>query len=244
LVDPSMVYREDLDHDISSSVSTGDIHIIGGVPDTGQILCYMVLRAIVAAPGTTLRTRNRPLFPVEESFGWGIYNELGILPDTPVGRILEISRFVKNHQVGARNEGLLRSPTEITVAMCRILCENLRQNISAMVGDIDIRVGKQYFGLFHIPAIVLPNVAPVSADDGFLGWAARSRRFSPFAFLVSDLTNQHKRLLEIEQALDLAGSRGVGCFFGLKRDAQIPLSSLGLADNSFRTQWAPSGDRL
>jgi hypothetical protein len=239
LVDPSMVYREDLDHDISSSVSTEDIHIIGGVPETGQILCYMVLRAVEAPPGTTLRTRNRPLFPVEESFGWGIYNELGILPDTPVGRILEISRFMKNHQVGARNEGILRSPVEIVVAMGRMLHENLRQDISAMVGDIDIKVGKQYFGLFHLPAVVLPTFAPVSADDGFLGWAARSRRFSPFAFLITDLADQRERLREIEQALDLAGSSGVSCVFGLKRDAQIPPSSL-VAGNRFRRQSAPS----
>ena len=236
LVDPSMVYRKDLDRDISSSVSTEDIHIIGGVPGTGQILCYMALRAVVAPPGTTLRTRNRPLFPVEEIFGWGIYNELSILPDMPVGTILEISRFVKNHQVGARNEGILRSPTEIVVALYRILCETLWRDVSAMVGDIDRSVGKQYFGLFHIPAILLPKVAQVSAEDGFLGWAARSRRFSPFVFLVTDLTNQRKRLLEIEQALDLAGSPGVSCLFGLKRSAQIPLSSLVLADNRLRTQ--------
>jgi hypothetical protein len=238
LIDPSMIYRDQMDRDASSSVSTEDIHIIGAVPKTGQILCYMVLRAIEGKSGITMRTRNRPLFPVEQSFGWGIYNELSTLQDMPVGRILEISRFVKNHKIDTQSERLFRGPVEITVAAWRILCEKLHRDISAMVGDIDVRVGRQYFGLFHIPAMVLPAAAPVNANDGFVGWAAQTRPFSPFAFLISDLANQRERLLAIEQALELPGFSGISCLLGLKRDGHIPISSL--MGNYFRAQSRPS----
>jgi hypothetical protein len=74
LIDPSMVYQERMEHDLLTNVSAKDIHVIAGVPETGQILCYMVLRALMAPSTATMRSQNRPLFPVEQAFGWGIYN--------------------------------------------------------------------------------------------------------------------------------------------------------------------------
>jgi hypothetical protein len=226
LVDPLMVYQERMEHDPLSSVSANDIHVIAGTPETGQILCYMALRAIAAPPTATLHTRNRPLFPVEQAFGWGVYNHLPILRDLTVARVLELSRFVKNHQLDPRDEGIVRSPVEMGVALYRILCTSPTHRSGAVVGELEERVAKRNLDFFHIPTILLREAVPATAEDGFLGWAAQSRTFSPFAFLVADFARQQERVAAIEQALDLSGSHGIRALLALKRDIQVPLSSL------------------
>jgi hypothetical protein len=223
LVDPEVVYRDRLRHDLLSSVSSGDIHLIAGVPGTGQILCYMVLRA-VQADATTLRSRRRPLFPVEQAFGRGIYNNLPTLPDLPITSILELSRFVKNQQIGVRDEGILRSPVEIAAAMLRVVFDR-RQGVSALVGDVEEGVSR-YFGFFHMPTLVLSNATPITPEEGFLGWAAQSRHFLPFAILLADYARHHERLESIERSLALPGLHGVRALLALKHSAQMPSSSL------------------
>jgi hypothetical protein len=170
-----MVYRDQLERDLPANVSSDDIHLIAGVPRTGEVLCYMVLRA-VSTPEATLRTRGRPLFPVEQAFGWGIYNGLPVLPDLPIARIVEISRFVKNQQIPARARGIARSPIEIVVALHHVLCQPAHE-ITAAIGDIDQSVGKRYFEFFHLPAVVLHDAPPIAPEAGFLGWAVQSRHF-------------------------------------------------------------------
>ena len=233
LVDPEVVYRDRLQQDLPSSVSTDDIHFIAGVPQTGQILSYMVLRAVVA--DATLRRRTRPLFPVEEAFGWGIYNDLPTLPDLPIASILEISRFVKDQQIGVHDQGILRAPIEIVAALHRVVCDH-SQRIAALVGDIDHRVGKRYFGFFHMPTLLLPHATPTTPDEGFLGWAAQSRHFLPFAILTADLARQHKRLESIEHSLALPGLKGVRALLALKRDSMMPLSFLDIPPAQARTR--------
>jgi hypothetical protein len=204
-------------------VSTRDIHLIAGIPRSGQILCYLVLRTVTSE--ATLRTRRRPLFPVEEAFGWGVYNELPVLPDLPIETIVEASRFVKNHQVDVREERLVRSPVEVGVGLYRVLC-NPAHSISAVIGEIEQTVGESYFGLFQMPTIVLSEATPMTPEEGFLAWALRSRRFLPFAQLVTDLIRQRQRLTSIERSLDLPGRRGIESLAPLRRDALIPRSSL------------------
>jgi hypothetical protein len=239
LIDPEVVYRERLRRDLTSSVSTRDIHVIAGVPQSGQILCYLVLRAL--ASDATLRTQRRPLFPVEQAFGWGIYNDLPVLPDLSIATIVEVSRFVKNHQIDVLDEGLLRSPMEVVVGLHRLVCDPAYE-IAAMVGDIDQTVGERYFGVFHMPTIMLRDLTPRTPEEGFLGWAARSRRFCPFATLVADLARQGQRLASIEHALALPGRQGVRSLLGLRRDALIPRSSLEVLPTqpSMRDQAATS----
>jgi hypothetical protein len=224
LVDPEVVYRDRLQQDLPSSVSSGDIHFIAGVPRTGQILCYMVLRAVVA--DATLRSRRRPLFPVEQAFGWGIYNNLPTLPDLPIASILELSRFVKNQQIGVHDQGMLRSPIEIVAAMLRVVFDR-RQGVSALVGDVEEGVGR-YFGFFHMPTHVLSHATPITPEEGFLGWAAQSRNFLPFAILLADYARHDERLESIEHSLALPGLKGVRALLALKRDSLMPLSSLDI----------------
>jgi hypothetical protein len=110
--------------------------------------------------------------------------------------------------------------------MFHILCDRPRTGISAALGDIDVTVGKKYFSLFHIPVIFVRACMKLGVDDGFLRWAARSRNFSPFAFLVEDLEHQRDRLRDIEDALGLPGESGVRALLALRRTARIPSSSL------------------
>ena len=223
LVDPEVVYGKRLRRDLTSSVSTRDIHLIAGVPQSGQILCYLVLRTVSSE--ATLRTRRRPLFPVEEAFGWGVYNELPVLPDLPIETIVEASRFVKNHQVDVRDESLVRSPVEVGVALHRVVCDPAHR-IAAVVGGIEQSVSEHYFGLFRMPTVLLRDATLRTPEEGFLAWAVRSRRFWPFALLVTDLARQRQRLTSIEHALELPGRRGIESLLGLRRDALIPRSSL------------------
>jgi hypothetical protein len=231
LVDPEVVYRDRLRHDLPSSVSPGDIHLIAGEPETGQILCYMVLRTMES--DATLRSPKRPLFPVEQAFGWGIYNEMAVLPDLTIGSIVEVSRFVKNQQVAVRNEGILRGPIEIGVALHRVVCDSM-QRIAALVGDIDESVAKRYFGLFHMPTRLLHDATPITPEEGFLGWASKSRSFRPFAILVDDLDRQQERLAVIEGALSVPALEGVRALFALKLTALMLPSSLGVGSTEPR----------
>jgi len=169
-----MVYQQQMEHDLLSGVSANDIHVIAGAPETGQILCYMTLRAITAPPIVTLRSENRPLFPVEQAFGWGVYNHLPILPDLPVARVLELSRFVKNHQLDARDERMVRSPAEMGVALYHILCASSIQQYGAVVGELEERVAKRNLDFFHMSvhgddgAEMLAQLAEVPVEKIFL----------------------------------------------------------------------------
>jgi hypothetical protein len=227
LIDPSMVYQERMEHEPFSTVSAKDIHVVAGSPETGQIFCYMVLKTLeMALPAASLRSQNRPLFPVEQAFGWGIYNRLPILPNLPITQVLELSRFVKNHQLDSRDQGGARSPVEMGVALYRILCDSLRQEIAAVVGVLEERVAKRNLDFFHIPTVVIRGVAPCGIPAAYTSDSFRSRKFYPFAFLVSDFARQTARLAAIERALEQPGEQGIRALLALKRDSEIPRSSM------------------
>ena len=84
-VEANVVYEQRLEHESLDNVYPNDIHVVAGSVDEGEILCYATLKSAPdAPPGTTLRTRDRPLLPVEKTHGFGIFNRLPILPDLPV----------------------------------------------------------------------------------------------------------------------------------------------------------------
>lgn len=227
LVDPAMVCATRMEHDPLDGVSPDDIHVIAGSPETGRLFCYMVLRALDATPATaTMRVRNRPLFPVEEAFGWGVFSRLNILPDLPVTRVLELSRFVKNHEFDARHAGSVRSPVEMGVALYHILCDAPNHTFAAVVGDLEERGAKRNLDFFHIPTVLLHGSEPATAEQGFLRWAARSRTFLPFAFLVTDFARQQERVAMIEAALELADAHCIRAVLALKRQLDVPKSSM------------------
>ena len=84
-----------------------------------------------------MRVPERPLFPVEEDFGWGIFNQLRLLPDLPVNKVRELSRFVKNQRLAPFDELGIRAPVEIGVALTRTITGALRMEIGALIGDFE-----------------------------------------------------------------------------------------------------------
>src|SRR5262249_52829577 len=46
IIDPRLVHRDRMEHEPLANESPGDIHFIAGDPETGEILCYAVLRAL------------------------------------------------------------------------------------------------------------------------------------------------------------------------------------------------------
>src|SRR5262249_19016288 len=89
-LDTDVIYRRRLQHEPASAIGENDIHLLAGTPDSGEVLCYSTIESLRGAPaGATLRMRDRPLFPVEQVFGWGIFNRLRIPPDLPIGQVRE-----------------------------------------------------------------------------------------------------------------------------------------------------------
>src|SRR5205085_10115805 len=68
-VDIDMIYEARMEYEPLAGVSPHDVHLIAGSVETGEILCYAAIKAGPAAPGLTLRDRDRPLFPVEKVHG-------------------------------------------------------------------------------------------------------------------------------------------------------------------------------
>lgn len=227
MIDADVIYQTQMAHEPFASVSAKDIHVVAGSPETGQIFCYMVLTTLERAlPAASLRTQNRPLFPVQQVFGWSIYNHLNILPDLPITQVSELARFVKNHQLDSRDPGGARSPVEMGVALYRILCHSLRQEIAAVVGVLEEQVAKRNLDFFHIPTVVIRGLAPCGIPAAYASDSFRSRKFYPFAFLVSDFARQTSRLAAIERALEQPGEQGIRAVLALRQDSEFDTSSL------------------
>jgi hypothetical protein len=74
-LDPQLIFERRLQHEPRANVSGADIHVMAGVSETGELLCYITLKAIpVEAGEVKFGSPDRPLFPVEEVFGWDVYS--------------------------------------------------------------------------------------------------------------------------------------------------------------------------
>ena len=118
--------------------------------------------------------------------------------------------------------------------MLRVVFDS-RQRVLALVGDVEERVSR-YFGFFHMPTQVLSNATPITPEEGFLGWAAQSRNFVPFAILLADYARHLERLESIEHSLALPGLKGVRALLALKRDSLMPPSSLDIPPAQAQTR--------
>jgi Cyclic nucleotide-binding domain len=226
-IDPQKVYEARLQHEPVSLVHPKDIHYIACSSASGKMLCYATLRSVVDAPGATMRMRERPLFPVEEDFGWGIFNQLRLLPDLAVNKVRELSRFVKNQQLAPFDELGTRAPVEIGVALTRTLTGVLRMEIDAFIGDFEESIGKRNLDFFHLPMVVLHGTLPYVADGGYLIPRFSDSAVYPFAALVSDLEQlMGARLARIEEGLRLPGKQGILALISAKRELTMQRSGL------------------
>lgn len=227
-VDPAMVYAEQIEHEPLSGVSDDDIHVISLAADTGDILCYAAVKAPPDAPaGTTLRDRERPLFPVEKVHGYGVYGRLRILPDLPTAKLREVGRFVKNQRLATLDEIGARAPVEVGVALFRSLAGPLRLEVDAIIGDLEEGVAKQNLDFFHAPMVVIHGTVPYEAEASYFFPRYQFCAVYPFAALATDISQQMlSRLDAIEAALELPGKAGLLSLFRLKRDVVDTRSTL------------------
>lgn len=225
-VNRKMVYEAGLEHESLENVAPGDVHFIAGSAESGEPLCYMVIKVGPASPpGTTFRTRERPLFPIERIFGWGVFNRLRILPDLPVGRVVEFERLVKNQQRQALDDIGARGPIELSLGVLRLLTGSLASEIDACLCDIEegIKAGKM-LDFFHVPSAVIHGVLPYVGPDSYPFASYQRQTRYPSAFLCSDISL--KRLDAIEQALAQPGKQGLAELFKLKAHVRVAPSSL------------------
>jgi len=209
-VEPNVVYERRLEFEPLENVFPDDIHVIAGSVDDGEILCYATLEASPAAPpGTTMRTKDRPLMPVEKVHGWGIFNRLPIVPDLPLAQIRELGRFVKNQRYHGVEDKSIRGPVEVGVAIFRMVAETLAFELSAVVGDLEEGVAKQNLDFFKVPLVVVHGTMPLQDDDSWLFPRYLRRSVFPFALLASDAAQSVPRLDEIEKCLERPGKLGL-----------------------------------
>jgi hypothetical protein len=96
--DEEAAFRERLDRcPLPTYTSPETVHFVVFAAATGELLASMcMVGPPPAAPHVRVATRNRALLPVEEQFGWGPFNRLERVADTPIERMREYGRLVKN----------------------------------------------------------------------------------------------------------------------------------------------------
>jgi hypothetical protein len=204
-----------------TSADDEDVHVVALGAD-GRLLCSAVLRAL---PGVTETARmgdpGRPLFPVEQVHGRGVFDRLRILPDLPVRRVRELSGFVKDATLHSLGELSARGSTEVATAIFRLpLLEPFAACVDALVGDLEETVAKANMDFFGVPVSTLPGTVPRLPDTSFLAPRYATRTVRPFAYLVDDQDPALDRLAAVEAALELPG---LACLIELVRLSRTPL---------------------
>ena len=228
-VDPRMIYAAQMVHEPIDRISPDDIHFLAGSTETGEILCYATLEGgPKVAPGTTFRTLERPLFPVEQVHGWGVYNHLRVLPDLPLNRVRELGRFVKNQRLHTFDVLGIRGPIEIGVALFKTLAGPLRMEVEALIGDLEEGVARQNLDFFHVPLVVIHGTVPYEAEASYFFPRYQYCTVYPFAHLTADAgTEMAERLEHVEEALELEGKQALLGLLMLKQEEfKPPASSL------------------
>jgi hypothetical protein len=209
-IDAKLAQRKRLERDPGGPDAPGSVDCIAFDSSNGLLLASLSIRAPAAAPaGTTLGTRERPLLPLEEHFGWGALNRLRLLPELPLERLRELSRFVKNQRLGERAELGTRAVVEVCIAALRCLTGPLSLEVEAFAGEFEDAVARRHLDFLHTPFVVVRGGLPAFAPGHFLRPALDGRARYPFAGLVSDMASKTARLHAIEAALSEPGLGGL-----------------------------------
>jgi CRP-like cAMP-binding protein len=226
-VDAGMVYECRMEYEPLATVGPDHVHIIAIAANTGEILCYLTIGGPGSRyAGTTLRERDRPLLPVEQFHGWGVFNRLRVIADLPLSKVVEIGRFVKNQRLDPHDELVFRAPIEVCVAASRLLTGPLRQEVDAVVGDLEEGVSKQNLLFFNVPLVVIHGTVSYAEKASYKYAIYRHHSLYPFAFLVSDFTPVLDRTTAIESALTRPGHEGGAALLALRTSIHVERSSL------------------
>ena len=209
-IDAELAHHRRLVCDPGGPDAPGSVDCVAFDAADGLLLASLSMRAPAAAPaGTTLSTRERPLLPLEEHFGWGALNRLRLLPDLPLERVRELSRFVKNQRLGERTDLGTRAVVEVCIAALRCLAGPLSLEVEAFAGEFEDTVARRHLEFLHTPFVMVRGGLPAFDPGHFLGPALDGRVRYPFAGLVSDLGSTAARLHAIDVALAEPGLGGL-----------------------------------
>ncbi len=225
-VDRDIAFAERMDRDALIEGSAGALHVIASATETGQLLASVwLLGAPPAAPGTRFGSSDRGRFQAEEHLGWGAFQRLALLPDTPVERVRELGRLVKNSRCGLESVGP-RPLIEVALAMRLVLTGELGRTVDVCIGEVENHGSRRNMEFFHTPMVVFKSGVPVLASGHPLAGMFEGRDKVPFAFHVSDLESTWERVAAIEAALELPGREGVRALVALNRVRSDTPSSL------------------
>lgn len=220
-VDRRIACAQNMRQEPTTVVAPGDVHIVAGVPGTGEILCYAVVEQPPAvAPGCRVCSTDRDLFAVERVHGAGVFNRLPILPDLAVSKVRELGRFVRNHRPVAGTDLATRAAVEVGVAVFRLMAGPLRMRVDAVVGDLEEHVAKQNLDFFHIPSVVLHSTVPYASSASYLYPRYQRHTVYPFACLTSDIESALPRLTAVERALAKPGRRALLALLRLRMQSR------------------------
>jgi CRP-like cAMP-binding protein len=229
-VDVERIYRERIEHEPLEHSGPNDVHIIAGDVDSGEILSYLTIKeAHGALPGMTFRDRDRPLFPVEEVHGWGVFNRLENFPDLELTRVREAGRFVKNQRYASLDERSIRAPIETSLALWRVV-ELEMPGVDACVGDFEEGIAQARLAYFHVPMAVVHGTVPYESETAWLYRRYQHRTVFPFAVLMSDLPAARARGKSIDRAMSLPGKLALIRLSQLRKYTSTHRSSLEPAD--------------
>jgi hypothetical protein len=210
-----------------SAVAPGDVHVIAGVPGTGEILCYVVVeQPPLAPPGCRVRSAGRRLFPVEQVHGIGLYNRLPILPDLPVAKVREMGRFVRSRRPAVGRDLVARAVVEACVAVFRLMAGPMRMDVDAVIGDLEENVAKHNLDFLHVPCVVIHGTVPCPDGASDLYPRYQLHTVYPFACLTSDIATALPRLRAVEEALDTPGQAGLLALLQLRSQGAAAPSTL------------------
>jgi Cyclic nucleotide-binding domain len=231
-VDPELAYRHRIKREPLTEPEPATVNCFAYSSRDGRLLAYIALRAPAAAPpGTTLRSRRRPLLPLEEHCGWGALNRLRLVPDVPLDRIRELGRFVKNHHAGVDAGLVARAVMEVCVCGVHVLTGPLRGSVDAFVGEFEDVVARRHLEFLRAPFVMLRGGLPAFDAGHFLAPALDRRARYPFAGWVTDLQAITGRLDAIETALSISGDGALKALVELHDTAtEVPPSSVAPPD--------------
>lgn len=249
-IDRDVAFGEGLDRDVLSGgdgpPSSDTLHFVALDSSSGLLLASMCLFALpVNDVRVRMSSRDRPRFPVEEHFGSGVFQRLALLPDTPIDRVREFRRLVKNSRHGSIGAGP-RAVIELCMAATRMLLGPLSTSVDVCIGEFETNGVRRNLEFFHTPMAVLAGGLPVFAPGHPLNAALDGRDRHPFAFLVSDLASMESRLNGIEEALARPDPHGLAALAALKRipystpSALVPASGLPTLSNTPLSQSSTS----
>jgi hypothetical protein len=226
-VDRQVACARDMRSESPAAVAPGDVHVIAGVPGTGEILCYAVVeQPPPAPPGCRVRSADRGLFPVEQVHGTGLYNRLPILPDLPVAKVREMGRFARNQRPTVGRDLVARAVVEACVAVFRLMAGPMRMDVDAVIGDLEENVAKHNLDFLHVPCVVIHGTVPCPDGASHLYPRYQLHTVYPFACLTSDIATALPRLRTVEEALDTPGEAGLLALLRLRSQGAAAPSTL------------------